>query len=52
MGDTKIEQAGTKNIGEIKVGVESQIKTSLNLWGISQLKSVTKAIMIAFSWSV
>lgn len=33
MGDTKIEQAGTKNIGEIKVGVESQIKTSLNLWG-------------------
>ncbi len=28
-----IEQAGTRNIGEIKVGVESQLGKNINLWG-------------------
>jgi len=29
----QIHQAGTENIGELKVGVESQINPNLNLWG-------------------
>lgn len=33
MDDVNISLAGTKNIGEMKVGVEGQINPHLNLWG-------------------
>lgn len=33
MNDAFISQAGTRNIGEVKVGVEGQLSTNLNAWG-------------------
>lgn len=33
MDDVRISQAGARNIGEVKVGVEGQINPRLNLWG-------------------
>ena len=33
MDDVRINQAGAHNIGEVKVGVEGQINSRLNLWG-------------------
>lgn len=33
MDDVRISQAGTRNIGELKVGVEGKINSRLNLWG-------------------
>ncbi|WP_413491793.1 autotransporter outer membrane beta-barrel domain-containing protein [Morganella psychrotolerans] len=33
MDDVRISQAGARNIGEVKVGVEGQISPRLNLWG-------------------
>ncbi|MGO4743557.1 autotransporter outer membrane beta-barrel domain-containing protein [Serratia quinivorans] len=33
LDDTKVSMAGTRNIGEIKTGVEGQIGNNLNLWG-------------------
>lgn len=33
MDGDRISQAGAKNIGEIKVGVEGQLNNNLNLWG-------------------
>ncbi|WP_420301035.1 autotransporter outer membrane beta-barrel domain-containing protein [Enterobacter sp. BNK-8] len=33
LNDVKIEQAGTKNIGELKAGVEGQVSRNVNVWG-------------------
>ncbi len=33
MDGVDIRQAGSKNLGEIKTGVEGQISPSVNLWG-------------------
>ena len=33
LNDVKIEQAGTKNIGELKAGVEGQVSRNVNIWG-------------------
>lgn len=33
MDDVRISQAGARNLGEVKVGVEGQINAQLNLWG-------------------
>ncbi len=33
LNDVKTEQAGTKNIGELKAGVEGQISRNVNVWG-------------------
>ena len=33
MDDVRISQAGARNIGEVKVGIEGQINPRLNLWG-------------------
>ncbi|MBK5143128.1 autotransporter outer membrane beta-barrel domain-containing protein [Budviciaceae bacterium BWR-B9] len=33
MGNKRIKQAGTDNIGELKLGVEGQINPNFNLWG-------------------
>ena len=33
MDDVRISQAGARNIGEVKVGLEGQINSRLNLWG-------------------
>lgn len=33
INDDQFDIAGTRNIGEIKAGVEGQINTNLNLWG-------------------
>uniref|UniRef100_A0A182SXU4 Autotransporter domain-containing protein n=1 Tax=Anopheles maculatus TaxID=74869 RepID=A0A182SXU4_9DIPT len=33
MNDTEVKQAGAKNIGELKLGIEGQISKRLNIWG-------------------
>lgn len=33
MDDVRISQAGARNLGEVKVGVEGQVTRRLNLWG-------------------
>ncbi|WP_312112459.1 autotransporter outer membrane beta-barrel domain-containing protein [Pantoea septica] len=33
MDDVRVSQAGTANVGEIKLGVEGQIEPRLNMWG-------------------
>ncbi len=33
MDDASVYQAGTRNIGELKTGVEGQLSKNLNLWG-------------------
>ncbi|KOO19833.1 autotransporter, partial [Morganella morganii] len=33
MDGVNISQKGTKNLGEVKIGVEGQINPHLNLWG-------------------
>jgi outer membrane autotransporter barrel domain len=33
MDDINVSQAGAKNLGEVKVGVEGQVTSRLNLWG-------------------
>lgn len=33
MGDTTITQGGTRNIGEVKTGLQGKLSNSLNVWG-------------------
>ena len=33
MSGVDVEQAGTRNIAELKAGVESQLNRNVNLWG-------------------
>ena len=33
MNGEPVQQAGTKNIGELKIGVDSKITKQINLWG-------------------
>lgn len=33
MNGSEVKQAGAKNIGEMKLGVEGQISKKLNMWG-------------------
>lgn len=33
MDDVSSDMRGTKNIGELKVGIEGQITSRLNVWG-------------------
>lgn len=42
MNGVTVHQDGARNIGEVKAGVEGQINSHLNLWGMWVFRSVTR----------